>query len=164
MLRHWSVQPQDILHEQAERVRLVHGAALLRRKAAVGAEVAIGGLGLADARGRRAEDQGDSIGAVAVAQRPGRVEEPVLVQAKPGQAIVARVMMRERRRKPCFLQPGDAPDEARQRVVGEVVLDQAAAALAHCLGKRIKPACGSAGNCVGGDGERWYAGGQTDNA
>jgi hypothetical protein len=73
-------------------------------------------------------------------------------------------MMRERRRKPCFLQPGDAPDEARQRVVGEVVLDQAAAALAHGLGKRIKPARGSAGNCVGGDGERWYAGGQTDNA
>jgi hypothetical protein len=63
-----------------------------------------------------------------------------------------------------FLEPGDAADEARQRMIGQIVFDQSAAPLAQSGGERVQSAPGSAGGRVSSDGERRNAGRQTNNA
>ncbi len=62
---------------------------------AVGVELGVGQLGLADARGRGAEDQRDARRAMAPARRGHRLEEAVGLQAEPGQPVVAAVPARE---------------------------------------------------------------------
>jgi hypothetical protein len=48
-------------------------------------------------------------------------------------------MLRECGRKRHFLQPGHAADEARQRMIGQIIFIQAAAAVADCLESASSP-------------------------
>src|SRR5581483_9477832 len=148
-------------YERAERMRLVHAAgALLSVHAAIGVELAVGALRLADARRRGAEDE--RYARLAVAFRRGRdaFAETVLGEPEPSQAMIARIPDFEPRWPAHIVDFGDATDPARQRFGSEIVAHETARARAERTGERLRTAAGGAGDGVRGNGQRRNAGRQ----
>ncbi len=129
-----SFQRQRGGDEGGQRMRCVDRRAQhVVRKAAIGIEPAIGLLGGADAGGGGAQQQRDAVGAVARARGVHAVEEAVLVQAQPGQPVVAAIPAGQRGRQRDGLHAIDAADPARQRRAAEIVRAQAAAGMPQCI-------------------------------
>ena len=147
-------QPGGVLHEIAERMRRVHDRALqVGREGGPGVgrfEARIGFFGRADARGRRADDDGDAVGAVALARGAHRVEHPVLLQRQPGEPVVAAFPARRAPRAALRIsRPSTRPIQQSSAVVAaEVVATQAAAAFAQRIQLRVAPAAERGGRGV----------------
>jgi hypothetical protein len=130
----WAFQLQRLSDESRQRMRFVDRRPQhVIRKAAIGIEPAIGLLGGADAGGGRAQQQRDAAGAIAFARGPDPVEETILIQAQPGQPIVAAFPDRMGGRQGSVFHAVNAANPARQWRDAEIVWAQATAGLTQCF-------------------------------
>ena len=133
--------------EGGQRVRRVDRRAQhVVGEAAVGIEPAIGFLGGADAGSGRAQQQRHAAGAVARACGAHAFEEAVLVQAQPGQPVVAAIPRAKGGGQGDVFHAVDAADPAGQRRAADVVRTQPAARMLE----RVELCCEAAAH--GGSG------------
>src|SRR5690606_38564671 len=85
-------QAEGVLDEVAQRMRGMNDRPTqIRRVAAIGLEPYIGFFACADAGGRRAYDDCNSIGPITLARRKHLIDEAVRDEAAPSQPIIATV-------------------------------------------------------------------------
>ena len=135
-------------------------AQLCRRHVSARIEFAIHPFRFADARCRGAEDQGHARRTVTFYRFACAFVEAVLVQAEPGQAMVARIPMFQRDRQHRFFDAGNTADPARQWRRPEIIFHKSTFALQERMRECAHAASGGAGGGKGGDGERRDAGRQ----
>ena len=113
----------------------------------------------ADAGGGCADDDGDALGAVAVAQRGQSVQNSVLLQRQPCESVVTAVERRQCGRQRQVFHAIDAADPRVQTRIGrgaiaEVVATQTAAARAQRIRLRFAAVTQRSGGGVGADRDR----------
>ena len=123
------------------------GAAV--RKAPVGLQLAIAGFGFGDAPGAGAHGDAQAMRRPSPAQLQQSIEQAIVLQRLPGQAVVAAIPRRPARRQGAVLQAGNAADPGRERLQGEIIRAQAAAALRQRLGMGMAAAANGTGEGMG---------------
>src|SRR5690606_23776949 len=149
-----AAQPGRGLHEAAQRMRCVHLRPLQVGREGAASSARVRFLGGADARGRGAEHDRDPCGAVAPACRVDRLEQAVLLQRQPRQAVVAALPLRQCRRQRRVLDALHAADPGRQRGVAEIVAAQPPAPRPQRRQLRSAPGTERGGGSVGADRQR----------
>src|SRR5688572_16546766 len=112
------------------------GPAQICGVAAIGIEPRVSFLARADARGRRADDDGYAIGTVILACRPRCRDEVIGEQAAPCEPIVTTFPIGKLSRQRLIFQARDTPDPGGNGSRAEIIPGEPGATLAKCRERR----------------------------